>query len=250
MRHGGPATILLGIEQVADSIEGYSVGEYVVRPIQAKDLDLISSMCWDSREAQLHLLGVQKTLGFGAWMASRCVAQLHCYSVSLPEWDETWFPSYGRESPETWPLGWPLRCARDIGIAMDRAVWGHACFHVGFDSPRARTADPGYFAQGIGTALLKASVDWAREHGYGAVLAHGGTNEVYEYNHMMGCMPWTSYQKLGFECIGQEKDGERMPWWTEAGNATPDVLSAVGHAVEAGLGPKDLCARAMLLMLE
>jgi hypothetical protein len=34
-------------------------------------------------------------------------------------------------------------------------------------------ADPSYFGRGIGTAMCRASIDWARRHGYVAVLVTG-----------------------------------------------------------------------------
>ena len=51
--------------------------------------------------------------------------------------------------------------------------------------------------QGIGTALCRTSVRWAREHGYAAVLATGAPDGLFAYARWPGHMPWTAYARLG-----------------------------------------------------
>jgi GNAT superfamily N-acetyltransferase len=222
--------------------------EFAIRPIESADLDHVAGACWESREIQNRLLGQQQILGMAAWQGGRCIAQLHCYQVRLPQWDDSSFPGYGRSRPVSWPLGWPLLAAREKGLTIGGPVWGHACFHVGFVGPEARSADPAFFGRGIGTALCQASVEWAREHGYAAVLAHGGPKSVTEYNPWMGCLPWTTYAAMGFECIAQEEDGRRLPWWAK-GEARPEVMRQVQELSAAAAPVESLCARAMLLRL-
>lgn len=220
----------------------------VIRPIERPDLDHISPACWDNRETQLRILEQQDILGFAAWQGDLCVGLLHCYRVTVPGWDDSVFPGYGRNRLVTWPLGWPLLAAREKGLRFDGPVWGHACFHVGFAGPQAHYADRAYFGQGIGTALCRASVEWARAHGYTAVLAHGGTKTTPEYNVGMGCLPWTTYARLGFSCMALEDDGRRIPWWAK-GEASPETLVQVKQAVAAGCEPSALSARLMVLSL-
>jgi GNAT superfamily N-acetyltransferase len=149
----------------------------------------------------------------------------------------------------SWPLGWPLLAARDKGLKFDGPVWAHACFHVGFSGPEARSADPAYFGRGIGKALCRASVEWACDHGYAAVLAQGGSKAVPEYNVWMGCLPWTTYAAMGFSVIAQEEDGRRLPWWAK-GEARPEVMRQVQEALAAGKPFEELCTRAMVLRLQ
>ena len=219
-----------------------------IRPIRPADLDRVGGACWESRDVQRRLIDTQGILGMAAWEGETCVGLLHAYHVALPAWDDSLFPGYGRANLLSWPLGLPLLAARDKGLHVDGPVWGHACFHVGFTSPETHRPDRSYFGRGIGTALCEASVAWAREAGYAAVLAHGGTKAAPEYNVWMGCLPWTTYDRLGFECVAMEEDGLRLPWWAD-GKASPEVMRQVQEHLDAGGQPGPLCARAMILRL-
>jgi GNAT superfamily N-acetyltransferase len=222
-----------------------SQDEFTVRPIYADDLDAVASMCWENRQTQLRILEKQEILGMGAWDDSNvCVGQLHCYSVTLPEWDDSNFPGYARARLEDWPLGWPLLAARDKALDFVGPVWGQACFHVGI-LPGTWQANPDHFRRGIGTALLKASVAWAREHRYAATIAHGGSRIVPAYNLMMGCLPWTSYARMGFETKAIEEDGQRLPWWVETKGET--IKAQVDQALAEGHAIVDLGAQLMVL---
>ena len=219
----------------------------VIREICEADMDTVAGKCWENRETQLRLLNVQEILGMGVWQADRCVGQLHGYKVALPQWDDSNFPGYGRSKPVSWPLGWPLLAARDKGIRIDGPIWAHACFHVGV-TPGAHHADSAYFGLGYGTALCEASVQWAREHGYAAVLAQGGSKAVPAYNTWMGCLPWTTYARMGFECVAMEEDGQALPWWAKGeGDPTPEMMQQVKAVLDAEQQVDELCARTMLL---
>jgi len=220
--------------------------EVVVRPIMESDIDRVSGACWENRETQSRLLERQDILGMAAWQGPLCVGQLHCYRVALPSWDDSNFPGYGRRRPVSWPLGWPLLAGRARGLEFSGPVWAHACFHVGFAGPDAHDADRTYFGRGIGTALCQASVQWARDHGDAGVLAQGGTKRTPEYNVWMGCLPWTTYARLGFDCLALEEDGRQLPWWAK-GEASPEVMKQVQEALNSGCEPESLCARLMVL---
>jgi GNAT superfamily N-acetyltransferase len=221
--------------------------EYHVEPIQEHHLDSVASMCWENRDTQLRILGKQGILGFGAWDSQNIsVGSLHCYKVALPDWDDTNFPGYGRARLQDWPLGWPLLAARDKALEFDGPVWGHACFHVGI-LPNSWQADPAYFNKGIGTALLEASVLWARMHKYPGIIAHGGSRIIPAYNTMMGCMPWTSYERLGFETAAIEEDGKKLPWWVETKG--DEISNQVKEALSAGRTLDEIGARLMVLHL-
>ena len=223
-----------------------SESDVVVRPIEQSDIDCVAGTCWESRETQMRLLEQQGILGMAAWQGPLCVGLLHCYSVTLPKWDDTNFPGYDRKRPVSWPLGWPLLAANEKGLRFDGPVWAHACFHVGFSGPDARHADRAYFGRGIGTAMCRASLQWAREHGYAAVLAQGGVKTAPEYNVWMGCLPWTTYAQMGFDCLALEEDDRQLPWWAK-GEASPEVMKQVQAAVDSGCEANALCTRLMVL---
>ena len=221
--------------------------EYRTKPIIADDLDAVAGMCWENRETQLRILSKQDILGFGAWDENDiCVASLHCYKVTIPEWDDGDFPGYGRARLQDWPLGWPLLAVREKALEFTGPVWGHACFHVGI-LPNTWQANPDYFRKGIGTALLKASVSWARKHNYTAIIAHGGSKIISAYNLMMGCLPWTSYAKMGFETKAIEEDAQRLPWWVETKG--DEINNQVKQALSDGQKLEDIGARLMVLRL-
>ncbi|MCL1858923.1 MAG: GNAT family N-acetyltransferase [Oscillospiraceae bacterium] len=221
--------------------------KYIIKPITIENLDSVNQDCWENRDVQLKILELQKILGFGAWIDSVCVGSLHCYKIDLPDWDDALFPEYGRKRLEDWPLGWPLLAAKAKGIIFNGPVWGHACFHVGrlvntHDSNRE------YLGKGIGKALLDASVKWAREHQYAGIIAHGGSKSVLEYNVVMGCLPWTSYKRVGFKVCALEEDGAAMPWWTTAWD-NPIIKEQVSQSLGNSDRVKDICARLMVLNL-
>lgn len=221
-----------------------SPAEYSIRAIRSTDLDTVPGKCWDNREAQLNLLHRQEILGFAAWDQDQCIGQLHCYRIDPPKWEDDSFPSYGRRDPKSWPLGWPLLIAREQAVAGP--IWGHGCFHVGLRMG-AHDADPKLSHRGIGTSLCRASVQWAKEHGYASVLAIAGTSLVPDFNSWMGCLPWKVYERLGATCLVMEEDGLQLPWW--ANQCPPSAQDQLNQAIQAGATPKDLCARAMRLGL-
>jgi GNAT superfamily N-acetyltransferase len=106
--------------------------------------------------------------------------------------------------------------------------------------------DTRYFGRGIGTALCKASVEWAGEHGYAAVLGTGVPEGLFEHAVHAGRLPWTTYAKLGFREMAREAPGETLPKW--AMNHGP-VEGEVRAAVVAGRPKSDLSDRLMVLRL-
>lgn len=220
--------------------------EIEVRPIFMGDLAGVPGKCWEGAESQHRLLQAQEILGFAAWEGQQCVGQLHCYRVLPPQWDDEDFPSYGRRDPRSWPLGWPLQVAQAQHAAVAGPIWGHGCFHVGLVNG-AGDADPRYFRRGIGTALCRASVQWASEHGYATILAGAGSALVPDFSVWMGYLPWKVYERLGFRCIGMEEDGTKLPWWVD--RCPPTAQEQVRGAVEAGATARDLCARVMAMAL-
>lgn len=213
-------------------------------PITGSDLNTVPGKCWEGHESQQQLIQAQEILGFAAWEGEQCVGQLHCYRIDPPQWDSELFPSYGRREPRSWPLGWPLQVAQEL--MLQGPIWGHGCFHVGLLQGVGEN-EVRYFRRGIGTGLCQASVRWAKAHGYASILAVAGSAWVPDYNIWMGCLPWKVYERLGFETISMEEQGEKLPWWVEP--CPPVAQAQLRQAVLAGIVPKELCARVMTLKL-
>ncbi|MCL1794994.1 MAG: GNAT family N-acetyltransferase [Oscillospiraceae bacterium] len=224
--------------------------KYTIEPITIKNLDSVNQDCWDNRDVQLKIIASQEILGFGAWIDSVCVGSLHCYKIVLPEWDDSLFPAYGKNRLEDWPLGWPLLAAKAKNITFNGPVWGHSCFHVG-RLVNTHHSDPQYLGQGIGKALLAASIDWAKKHEYSAIIAIGGSKIVPEYNVVMGCLPWTTYANSGFRVAAFEEDGIKAPWWTlpQMNWDSPTIRNQIEEALHNKENLENICARLMVLHL-
>jgi GNAT superfamily N-acetyltransferase len=105
-----------------------------------------------------------------------------------------------------------------------------------------------YQGRGIGTALCRISVRWAREHHYATMLAMGAPEDLFAYARWSGHLPWTAYAGLGFEVAAMEEPDAELPGWAQ-GNAPPDVTQAVQAALSAGRPPSEIRERLMVLQL-
>ena len=104
-----------------------------------------------------------------------------------------------------------------------------------------------YQGRGIGTALCRGSIQWAREHGYAWVLAMGAPKGLYAYAQFSGRLPWTTYARLGFQPLPlPSRDG--LPAWTQ-GPAPPEVVAEAPVALQTVRPPAPLHERLMVLNL-
>lgn len=236
----------------------------VVRPIEPGELDRIPLRCWPERDALDRLFAEQGTIGMAAWEGKRCVAQLHCYRVMLPDGTNADWPDWN-----DWLSQRRSVLAAAPALEFTGAVWCHACFHVGRTlesyreeiergwSPRAPGTEPGYSGRRIGTALCRESVRWAREHDYVAVLAPGAPDGLIEYAAWAGHLPWTRYAKLGFETVDVPEHGDELPGWARGERrgvpeylvTPPEVMAEVRGALDAGRPPHEFRERLMMLHL-
>jgi hypothetical protein len=96
--------------------------------------------------------------------------------------------------------------------------------------------------------LCQASIYWAREHDYQAVLAPGTPAGLFEFAAWAGGLPWRTYQKLGFVDAALEV-GDDLPEWAK-GNSPPEVMESVRTALAAGLPQREFHSRLMVLRLK
>ena len=151
-----------------------------IRPIEPGELDRVVLRCWPDRDALDRLFDEQGTIGMASWEGDRCVAQLHCYHVPLPDgtnenWTvggNWWDGKEGRQTFTEYQNWGPGR----LNLPFTGPAWCHSCFHVGRTlesyreeikvgwSARAPGTEPGYSGRGIGTALCRESVRCVGEH--------------------------------------------------------------------------------------
>ena len=130
-------------------------------------------------------------------------------------------------------------------------VWCHTCFHVGrllrFDSSGSiePTTDERYFGRGIGTALCRASVQWAKEHGYVAVVGLAAPEGLVEFARWSGHLPWTTYAKSGFRECPRPVPGSGYL----RGEIHEPIASEIKNALRTR-PVKELLERAMVLDLQ
>ena len=214
-----------------------------VSPIRREDLDKVLLRCLPDGYRVEMLFKTQEIIGFGAWDGDECIAQLHCYRLNLPHGSSDLWPAWSRPSY----VGGVL----DGRLGISGPVWCHACFHVGRSIRSfANSDDPDsrYFGRGIGTALVQASVQWAKRHGYEAVIAPGTPDGLFAFSVLAGGLPWTTYQKLGFMDETFETNDD-LPDWAK-GNAPTEVMKEVEAALAMGRPKREFHSKLMVLRLK
>lgn len=229
-----------------------------VRPIAPDALDRIVLRCWPPRDVLDRLFAEQGTIGMAAWEGGKCVGLLHCYHIVLPEgtgWESEWGANWwsGRaDDPTDYVFTDRLRWGPGkTNLALNGTVWCHACCHVGRTLEAAAMSDdpdPRYFGRGIGTALCRASVAWARERDYVAVLARGVPEGLRELAVWAGTLPWTSYAKVGYREIDPAGPADELPLWAQ-GDCPPEVWAEIEAARAAGRPAHEFHERLMVLGL-
>lgn len=224
-----------------------TIAPFTVGPIEQSDLERVNLRCWPDRPVIDRLLATQGTIGVAAWEGDTCVGMLHCYRIALPGWESADWPDWNAWwQPTAQPESAPRR---DIGI--EGMAWAHACCHVGRTLASAQHSDnpnAQYFGRGIGTALCRVSVEWAREHGYSAVLAAGAPAGLREFAQWTGHLPWTTYAKIGFLAAETPQPLTSLPQWAQ-GHSPPEVMAEVKTALAVGRSPRDFHERMMILNL-
>jgi GNAT superfamily N-acetyltransferase len=114
------------------------------------------------------------------------------------------------------------------------------------ESGIAKGADPRYFGRGIGTELCRASMHWAWDHDYVAVLALGAPQGLFDMAVAAGHLPWTTYTKLGFESLSLISPAGDLPHWAN-GHDSRGVPTPLEQTAERS--SQDFYERLMILDL-
>lgn len=214
-----------------------------IRPLRREDLGKVLIRCLPDGYRIETLFKTQETIGIGAWESGKCIAQLHCYRLVLPHGSIDLWP--------IWTRPFYINAVLNGRLGISGPVWCHACFHVGRSIESfANSDDPDsrYFSRGIGTALAQASVRWAKEHDYEAVIAPGTPDGLFSFSVLAGGLPWTTYYKLGFldETFDANDD---LPDWAK-GNGPPEVMKEVEAGLAAGRHKREFHSKLMVLRLK
>ena len=99
------------------------------------------------------------------------------------------------------------------------------------------TEAPEYRGHGIGTAMCRESIRWAKNHDYAVVVGTGVPNGIPEAADHAGALPWTTYARVGFrnKRLQLVKDDH------------PPVRQAKERALKLGRSEEDICHRMMVL---
>lgn len=214
-----------------------------VRPILRSDLGRVVLRCLPDGGKIEALFATQGTIGIAAWDGETCVGLLHGYDLNLPGGMNPYWPE--------WSRSWWLPDVLSGDPPLAGRVWCHACCHVSRTLEAASVSDdpdPKYFGRGIGTALCKASVGWARENGYAAIVAEGKPDNLFKLAVWHGGLPWTTHARMGFETVRAEVEGDELPDWAQ-GNSPPEVMKEVKEALVSGRPQGDFRCRLMMLRI-
>jgi len=108
--------------------------------------------------------------------------------------------------------------------------------------------EPRYYSRGIGTALCRASVEWARHNGYAAVDGGGAPAGLFKFAVWAGSLPHTTYTTLGFRTLGPFEPEDQLPGWAR-GDSPPDVMRQVEDALREGRPTATFHSQLMALLL-
>ena len=101
------------------------------------------------------------------------------------------------------------------------------------------TEAPEYRGHGIGTAMRRESIRWAKNHDYAVVVGTGVPNGIPEAAEHAGALPWTTYARLGFR-------NKRLQLVEDE---HPPVRQAKERALKLGRPEEDICHRMMVFDL-
>jgi hypothetical protein len=167
--------------------------EFHYRPLERADLEGVPLSCQGSRAQITDRIAEIGSSAMLAFEGSRHVGQLQ-FRPYVP----------GTRSPDgiNDPLYWMDFEGHEPPLPVKTLAL--FCYHVG-QLEDGGERDPRYFGRRMGTGLLDATLAWARQSGFRAVVAKA-TSSTWPIPQFMGGMPVRVYASRGFEETASYRD--------------------------------------------
>ncbi|HZQ38931.1 MAG TPA: GNAT family N-acetyltransferase [Dehalococcoidia bacterium] len=170
--------------------------EISYRPLALADLESVPLQC---QGEPAEIVGRIQRCGSSALLAfdgPTCVGQLQFrpYVAGSRSPNGLHHPIYWMDLPDGTPV------PAEPALAL-------FCYHVGQLAGDPERRDPRYLGRGIGQALLREALAWARQHGFASVVAKG-LAPCWPLIQYMGGMPWPVYEAQGFALRHRYHDAE------------------------------------------
>lgn len=171
------------------------------RRMKVDDFGVVESAHWESADQVHEFIAKQGIASMLTFDGERYLGQLY-----LQEYDPEFRDPNGWVGERPWA---------DFQVAEPLHLEGRfltlGCYHVGWMPDNSR--DTSLYGRGIGTALLKAVIEWFRaQDAIDGLLTWGvmpGSNRLLQAG---GQMPCTVYERFGFSLIKEVRD----PRWMDS----------------------------------
>lgn len=194
------------------------------RPLALADLDTVPLQCQGEPAEVAERIAGCGSSAMLAFDGDACVGQLQFrpYVAGTRSPNGLHHPLYWMDYPDGTP-------------SPPQPALALFCYHVGQLGGDPERRDPRYLGRGIGPALLRETLAWAREHGFTAVVAKG-LAPCWPLIQYMGGMPWPVYEEHGFTILHRYHDAGLRVVLDEllAGRYGADRAAALRQLTEAG----------------
>ena len=182
-----------------------------IRPIAREELGQVPLRCLPDGGSIETLFVDQGTVGTAAWEEGKCVGTCWFYVIEGPDF-------YNKMAPP-WS-GW-TKTGRTPTVIKEKSEYakgrflGLNCIHVGrtIENLKSMAGDSTYHRKGIGTKLVVASTEYARQLDLDGIFAPCGTDDIVSFNNWAGGLPQRAYSRMGFTLVDSQtvKKGVDIP---------------------------------------